>query len=84
MAPETAARLGEAFALNSGVVGDGFVNGTGLGLAICRGIVGAHDGAMQVESALGQGTVVTVRLRADLPGPAAQPQPLRIAGSVGS
>jgi len=36
--------------------------GTGLGLAICRRIVQQHQGAFQVESQLGEGTVVRVIL----------------------
>jgi two-component system sensor histidine kinase EvgS len=69
MTPETAARLGEAFALNTAVVGDGPAAGVGLGLAICRGIVAAHGGTISVASAPGRGTTVTARLRADLPEP---------------
>jgi cell cycle sensor histidine kinase DivJ len=69
IAPEIRGRLGEAFALNAGIVGDHHVGGTGLGLAICRGIVRAHDGSMAIESEVGQGTCVTIRVRADLPGP---------------
>jgi signal transduction histidine kinase len=69
MTPETAARLGEAFALNTGVVGDGPAAGVGLGLAICKGIAAAHGGTISVASAPGRGTTVTVRLRADLPEP---------------
>jgi PAS domain S-box-containing protein len=73
IAPEIRGRLGEAFTLNAGIVGDHHVGGTGLGLAICRGIVRAHDGSMAIESEVGRGTCVTVRLRADLPGPMRDP-----------
>ena len=36
--------------------------GTGLGLAICRKIVQDHGGKLSVESQLGQGTTVSIRL----------------------
>ena len=64
--PEITARLGEAFALNSGVVGSNHISGTGLGLAICSGIANAHGGNLLIKSVQGQGTTVTARLRSDL------------------
>lgn len=66
ISPELMARLGEAFALNSGVVSDGQISGTGLGIAICKGIAQAHGGGIEVQSVLKKGTCVIVRLRADL------------------
>jgi signal transduction histidine kinase len=70
IAPEVSARLGEAFALNAGVVGSNHVRGTGLGLAICKGIAAAHGGELRIASVQGQGTTVTARLRTDLPAAA--------------
>ncbi|MEE9211521.1 MAG: sensor histidine kinase, partial [Phycisphaeraceae bacterium] len=62
--------LGQAFVLNSGVVGSDYVKGTGLGLAICKGIAAAHGGSITVVSEPGQGCVFTALLRADLSEPA--------------
>jgi two-component system cell cycle sensor histidine kinase PleC len=36
--------------------------GSGLGLAIAKSLVGLHGGTMRIRSALGKGSVVTVRL----------------------
>ncbi len=39
------------------------IHGTGLGLTIARNIVGQMDGAIDVESKVGQGSIFTVTLR---------------------
>ena len=36
--------------------------GAGLGLSLVKGLVALHEGAMMVESAPGQGTMVTISL----------------------
>ncbi|MGZ5934255.1 MAG: ATP-binding protein, partial [Rhizomicrobium sp.] len=41
--------------------------GTGLGLPLAKSFVEVHGGALQIDSALGRGTTVTVRLKADIP-----------------
>jgi PAS domain S-box-containing protein len=70
--PEFVTRLGDAFALNAGVVGSDHVRGTGLGLAICREIATAHGGLIRVDSTPGRGTTITTRLRSDLEQPYAR------------
>jgi two-component system, cell cycle sensor histidine kinase DivJ len=40
-------------------------DGTGLGLSIVKGLVGLHGGRMDIESRLGKGTRVTLRLPID-------------------
>jgi signal transduction histidine kinase len=76
--PEIRARLGHAFALNAGMVGDHHVKGAGLGLAICKGVAAAHGGHLEVRSDVGRGTTVTARLRADLEGPSGEPGEIRV------
>jgi signal transduction histidine kinase len=36
--------------------------GTGLGLPVCYSIVKKHDGSMNIDSEMGQGTVITITL----------------------
>jgi signal transduction histidine kinase len=69
MSRETAARLGVPFALNSGAMGESYIEGSGLGFSICRGIVAAHGGTISVKTSREQGTTVAVTLRDDLSGP---------------
>ena len=61
IAPDAIARLGEPFfrpdearARDHG--------GVGLGLALCRAIASALGGTLEIESEVGHGTTVTVRL----------------------
>jgi signal transduction histidine kinase len=46
---------------------DNLVPGTGLGMTLVREIAERMDGSVQIESALGEGTVVTLWLREVLP-----------------
>ena len=58
------ARLGDPF-FQAGASLDRPYEGTGLGLSVVRGLVGLHGGTIAIESELGKGTVVTVRLPLD-------------------
>lgn len=61
IAPEHLPRLGERFYRVDAARATG-TGGTGLGLAICRSIIEAHGGSMTIESKVGEGTTVRVRL----------------------
>lgn len=55
MTPEVRERAFDMFYSTKG-------KGRGLGLSLCHGIVGQHDGTIELESEPGRGTLVTVRL----------------------
>jgi heavy metal sensor kinase len=61
IAPEHLPHLGERFYRVDASRSAG-TGGTGLGLAICRSIIEAHGGRMTIESKVGEGTVVRIRL----------------------
>lgn len=71
IAPDDLARVGRPFVQ----VGDAYrseVKGTGLGLAISRTFCAGMGGSLQIESELGRGTTVTVKLPAGrIDGPSA-------------
>jgi heavy metal sensor kinase len=61
IAPEHLPYLGERFYRVDAARSAG-TGGTGLGLAICRSITEAHGGRMTIESQVGEGTTIQVRL----------------------
>jgi signal transduction histidine kinase len=62
MSPEVQSHLFEPF-FTSKTLGEG-VGGMGLGLSISYGIIKNHNGSIEVESAVGQGTAFTIKLSA--------------------
>lgn len=63
IAPEHLPKLGQRFyRVEEGRERNSSETGSGLGLAICRRIALAHSGTLDIESEVGQGTIVTVRL----------------------
>ncbi|MGC2393944.1 MAG: PAS domain-containing sensor histidine kinase [Methylovirgula sp.] len=58
------AKLGNPF-FQAGASYDRPYEGTGLGLSVVRGLIGLHGGAISVESEIGKGTCVSVRLPLD-------------------
>ncbi|MND83877.1 Histidine protein kinase DivJ [compost metagenome] len=60
VAPEDLARLGRPFEQAGGA--EQRAQGTGLGLSLVRSLAELHGGAMNIDSSLGEGTAVTVRL----------------------
>ena len=59
IAPAELERLGRPFEQGEAAAGR---QGTGLGLSLVRAFAGLHGGDMRIESRLGAGTTVTVRL----------------------
>lgn len=55
--------------------GKNSVRGSGIGLAVAEEIITALDGTLDLESTLGKGTKVKIRLPLCRPGPQAQPAP---------
>src|SRR3954470_9272192 len=61
IAPDDLKRVGDPF-FQSGKTYQRKHEGTGLGLSIVKGLVGLHNGEINVQSKVGEGTTVTVAL----------------------
>jgi len=86
IAAEDLARIGDPF-FQAGKTYQRKHEGTGLGLSIVKGLVGLHNGEMNVQSTVGEGTTVTVALPLDfapLPAPSNNVAPLKPALRSGS
>ncbi|MEH2547869.1 cell cycle sensor histidine kinase DivJ [Bradyrhizobium sp. AZCC 2262] len=68
IAAEDLARIGDPF-FQSGKTYQRKHEGTGLGLSIVKGLVGLHNGEMNVQSTVGEGTTVAVALPLDFAPP---------------
>jgi cell cycle sensor histidine kinase DivJ len=72
IAPEDVRRLGRPFEQAGGV--EQRRQGTGLGLSLVRAFAELHGGRMTIDSTLGEGTAVTVRLPVALVARAPAPE----------
>ena len=80
IAPEKLPRIFDRyFSTKSGPDASG-KGGTGLGLSFCRDVIEAHHGRIRVESSVGKGTAITLKLPA-APQPA--PAPIKLALPMG-
>ena len=70
IAAEDLERIGDPF-FQAGKTYQRKHEGTGLGLSIVKGLVALHDGEMNVQSTIGEGTTVTVALPLDFTPPVA-------------
>jgi len=73
IAPRDLEQIGDPFFQASGSYNRAY-EGTGLGLSIVRGLVGLHGGTISIESELGKGTSITVRLPRDYRETAGKPK----------
>jgi signal transduction histidine kinase len=64
MPPETLRRIFDSFFTTKSGPDESGKGGTGLGLSMCRDIIEAHQGRIRVESAVGKGTMFTIKLPA--------------------
>lgn len=73
IAPDAIAGLFDRF--RQVTIADATVHGgSGVGLAICKMLVHLHNGRIEVESAVGQGTTFTVYIPDSLPSSESQPE----------
>lgn len=57
----------QPFVTTKGAIGGGKPSGIGLGLAICHTIVESRGGTISVQSTLGKGTTMTIRIPLEVP-----------------
>jgi signal transduction histidine kinase len=79
MAPETIAAALEPFRQLDGTLSRRF-EGAGLGLSIAKSLVELHGGGLEIMSAVGVGTTVTLRLPARCVAAASSPEIRALAG----